>query len=138
MKIKLGLIALAAVITSAGSALAQTQGVSKGEIVIGSMQDLSGPIVAFSKQLINGMNMRVEELNAQGGIEGRKLKLVIEDHGYDPKKAVLGTQKLVQKDKIFAMVGTIGSTTSLASMPILFDKNPDSPPHRPPPRRRIA
>ena len=67
--------------------------------------------------------MRVEEINAQGGIEGRKLKLVIEDHGYDPKKAVLGTQKLVQKDKIFAMVGTIGSTTSLASMPILFDKN---------------
>ena len=119
MKFRLGLIALA----FAGAASAQTQGVSKNELVIGTMQDLSGPIVAFSKQLVNGMNMRVEELNAQGGIEGRKLKLVIEDHGYDPKKAVLGTQKLVQKDKIFAMVGTIGSTTSLASMPILFDKN---------------
>jgi branched-chain amino acid transport system substrate-binding protein len=110
-------------VAATGSSLAQTQGVSKGEIVIGSLQDLSGPIVAFSKQLVNGMNMRVEEINAQGGVEGRKLKLVVEDHGYDPKKAVLGTQKLVQKDKIFAMVGTIGSTTSLASMPILFDKN---------------
>jgi len=119
MKFRLGLIALA----FSGAAFSQTQGVSKNEIVIGSLQDLSGPIVAFSKQLINGMNMRVEEINAQGGIEGRKLKLVVEDHGYDPKKAVLGTQKLVQKDKIFAMVGTIGSTTSLASMPILFDKN---------------
>jgi branched-chain amino acid transport system substrate-binding protein len=119
MKFRLGLLALA----FAGAATAQTQGVSKGEIVIGSMQDLSGPIVAFSKQLVHGMNMRVEEINAQGGINGRKLKLVVEDHGYDPKKAVLGTQKLVQKDKIFAMVGTIGSPTSLASMPILFDKN---------------
>jgi branched-chain amino acid transport system substrate-binding protein len=107
----------------AGAALAQTQGVSKNEIVIGSMQDLSGPIVAFSKQLKNGMEMRVEEINAQGGIHGRKLKLIVEDHGYDPKKAVLGAQKLVQRDKIFAMLGTIGTPTALASMPILFDKN---------------
>ena len=107
----------------AGAAFAQGQGVSKNEIVIGSMQDLSGPIVAFSKQLKNGMEMRVEEINAQGGIHGRKLKLVIEDHGYDPKKAVLATQKLVQKDRIFAMVGTIGTPTALPSMPILFEKN---------------
>jgi branched-chain amino acid transport system substrate-binding protein len=107
----------------AGAALAQGQGVSKNEIVIGSMQDLSGPIVAFSKQLKYGMEMRVAEINAQGGIHGRKLKLVIEDHGYDPKKAVLATQKLVQKDKIFAMIGTIGTPTALPSMPILFEKN---------------
>ena len=107
----------------AGAALAQGQGVSKNEIVIGSMQDLSGPIVAFSKQLKNGMEMRVEEINANGGIHGRKLKLIIEDHGYDPKKAVLATQKLVQKDRIFAMVGTIGTPTALPSMPILFEKN---------------
>ena len=119
MKLKLGLFAL----VFAGSAFAQTQGVSKGEIVIGTMQDLSGPIVAFSKQLVAGMNMRVDEQNALGGVNGRKLKLVVEDHGYDPKKAVLATQKLVQKDKIFAMVGTIGTPTALPSMPILFEKN---------------
>jgi len=116
-------ILAAAAALFAGAALAQTQGVTKNEIVIGSMQDLSGPIVAFSKQLKNGMEMRVEEINAQGGIHGRKLKLVIEDHGYDPKKAVLATQKLVQKDRIFAMVGTIGTPTALPSMPILFEKN---------------
>jgi branched-chain amino acid transport system substrate-binding protein len=119
MKFRIGLLALA----FAGTAAAQTQGVSKSEIVIGSMQDLSGPIVAFSKQLVTGMNMRVDEQNALGGINGRKLKLVVEDHGYDPKKAVLATQKLVQKDRIFAMVGTIGTPTALPSMPILFDKN---------------
>jgi branched-chain amino acid transport system substrate-binding protein len=119
MKIRIAVLALA----FSGAAFAQTQGVSKGEIVIGTMQDLSGPIVAFSKQLVAGMNMRVDELNAQGGINGRKLKLVVEDHGYDPKKAVLATQKLVQKDKIFAMVGTIGTPTALPSMPILFEKN---------------
>jgi len=119
MKLQAGLIALA----FAGTAFAQTQGVSKSEIVIGSMQDLSGPLVGFSKPLVNGMNMRVEEINAGGGINGRKLKLVVEDHGYDPKKAVLASQKLVQKDRIFAMIGTIGTATSLASMPLLFEKN---------------
>ena len=124
MKFKSGVIALAlAGLAAGGSALAQTQGVSKTEIVIGSMQDLSGPLVGFSKQLVNGMNMRVEEQNALGGVNGRKLKLVIEDSGYDPKKAVLATQKLVQKDKIFAMVGTIGTPVALPSMPILFEKN---------------
>jgi branched-chain amino acid transport system substrate-binding protein len=107
----------------AGAALAQGQGVTKNEIVIGSMQDLSGPIVAFSKQLKNGMEMRVAEINEQGGIHGRKLRLIIEDHGYDPKKAVLATQKLAQKDRIFAMIGTIGTPTALPSMPILFEKN---------------
>ena len=124
MKFNAAAIALALTGTAlAGAALAQTQGVSKGEIVIGSMQDLSGPLVGFSKPLVAGMNMRVDEINALGGIEGRKLKLVVEDHGYDPKKAVLATQKLVQKDRIFAMVGTIGTPAALPSMPILFDKN---------------
>ena len=116
-------ILAAAVAAFAAASLAQAQGVSKNEIVIGSMQDLSGPLVGFSKQLKNGMEMHVEEINAQGGINGRKLKLVVEDHGYDPKKAVLATQKLVQKDKIFAMIGTIGTPTALPSMPILFEKN---------------
>lgn len=124
MKFKAGVIALAfAGAAAGGGAFAQTQGVSKTEIVIGSLQDLSGPLVGFSKQLVAGMNMRVDEQNALGGVNGRKIKLVIEDSGYDPKKAVLATQKLVQKDKIFAMIGTIGTPVTLPSMPILFDKN---------------
>ena len=122
-KIAAALAAAAFALGAVPLAFAQTQGVTKTEIVIGTEQDLSGPIVAFSKQLKNAMEMRVEDINASGGIHGRKLKLIVEDHGYDPKKAVLATQKLVQKDKIFAMVGLIGTPTALAAMPILFDKN---------------
>jgi branched-chain amino acid transport system substrate-binding protein len=122
-KIAATLAAAAFALVVAPPALAQTQGVAKSEIVIGTEQDLSGPLVAFSKQLKNGMEMRVDEINAAGGIHGRKLKLIVEDHGYDPKKAVLATQKLVQKDKIFAMVGLIGTAPAMAAMPILFDKN---------------
>ena len=111
MKLKFIALILAA---ASGAALAQTQGVSKNEIVIGSGQDLSGPLAGYSKPLRNGMMMRTEEINEQGGINGRKLKLIVEDHGYDPKKAVLVTQKMVQRDKIFAMVGTIGTAMNLA------------------------
>ncbi len=104
-------------------ALAQTQGVTQTEIVIGTAQDLSGPIVSFSKAAVNGMRMRVDEINAAGGIHGRKLRLVVEDHGYDPRKAVLAAQKMVQQDKIFAVLGAIGTPTAMAAMPIYLDKN---------------
>jgi len=106
-----------------GTALAQTQGVSKNEIVIGTVQDLSGPIVGFSKPTVNGMRMRVDEINQLGGIHGRKLRLVVEDHGYDPKKAVLAANKLIQKDRIFAVLGSIGTPTALAAMPLYLEKN---------------
>src|SRR5436853_4356730 len=97
------------------------QGVSPTEIVIGTAQDLSGPIVNFSKAAVNGMRMRIDEVNAEGGINGRKLRLVVEDHGYDPKKAVLAAQKMVQQDKIFASLGSIGTPTAMAAMPIYLD-----------------
>ena len=101
----------------------QAQGVAKNEIVIGTVQDLSGPIVGFSKPAVNGMRMRVDEINELGGIHGRKLRLVVEDHGYDPKKAVLAANKLIQKDRIFAVMGSIGTPTALAAMPLYLEKN---------------
>ena len=69
------------------------------------------------------MLLRVDEINEQGGINGRKIKLLVEDSGYDPKKAVLAAQKLVNQDKIFAMVGHIGTAQNMAAMPVQFEKN---------------
>ena len=104
-------------------ASAQQQGVSKDEIRIGTIQDLSGPLAGFGKQARNGMQLRVDELNEQGNINGRKLKLFVEDSGYDPKKAVLAAQKLVNQEKIFIMAGHIGTAQNMAAMPVQFDKN---------------
>jgi branched-chain amino acid transport system substrate-binding protein len=97
------------------------QGITADEIVIGTHQDLSGPIKFWGVPVSNGMKMAVEEINAAGGIHGRKIKLVIEDSGYDPKRAVLASQKMVERDKVFAMVGPMGSPTVLASQDVLFD-----------------
>lgn len=104
--------------------LAQAQqGISKDEILLGSIQDLSGPIAGFGKQARNGMQLAVDDINEQGGINGRKIKLLVEDHAYDPKKAVLAAQKLVNQDKIFMMVGHIGTAHNMAAMPVQFEKN---------------
>ena len=108
---------------STGLAQAQSQGVSKDTINVGSIQDLSGPLAGFGKQIRSGMQLRVDELNEQGGVNGRRIKLMIEDSGYDPKRAVLAAQKLVNQDKIFAMVGHIGTAQNLAAMPVQFEKN---------------
>jgi branched-chain amino acid transport system substrate-binding protein len=97
------------------------QGISADEIVIGTHQDLSGPIKVWGVPVSNGMKMAVEEINAAGGINGRKIKMVLEDSGYDPKRAVLASQKMVERDKVFAMVGPMGSPTVLASQDVLFD-----------------
>lgn len=115
-------LALAVLALVSGYAMAQ-QGVSKTEITLGSIQDLSGPIAGFGKQARLGMLLRVDEINEQGGINGRKLKIIVEDSAYDPKKAVLAAQKLVNQDKIFMMVGHIGTAQNLAAMPVQFDKN---------------
>ncbi len=98
------------------------QGVSKSEILIGTIQDMSGPLASFGKQARFGMQLRIDELNEQGGVHGRKLKLLLEDSGYDPKKAVLGAQKLVNQEKIFIMAGHVGTAQNNAAMPIQFEK----------------
>lgn len=107
----------------AGAASAQTQGITDKEIVIGTHVDLSGPITFWGVPQRNGHIMRVEEINAAGGIHGRKIKLIVEDNGYDPKKGVLAAQKLVQRDKIFAMVGALGTPVAIASMPVSLKAN---------------
>ena len=78
MKIFQVTVITAAIALSASAALAD-QGVSKDEIVLGSIQDLSGPIAGFGKQIRLGMMLRVDEANEQGGVNGRKIKLLVED-----------------------------------------------------------
>ncbi|MEY4284329.1 MAG: ABC transporter substrate-binding protein [Betaproteobacteria bacterium] len=120
MKRNLSILALALAL---GSAAFAQQGVSKDTLTLGSIQDLSGPLAGFGKQVRMGLLLAADEINEQGGVNGRKIVIKIEDSGYDPKKAVLAAQKLVNQDKIFAMIGHIGTAQNLAAMPVQFSKN---------------
>ena len=91
----------------AAPALAE-DGVTATEIVIGTHTALSGPVSAWGIGSTEGMRMRFEEANEKG-IHGRKIKFVVEDHQYQVPRAVQAANKLINNDKIFAMVGALGT-----------------------------
>ncbi len=117
-----GRVAAAAVLLGLPALALAAQGVTKDEIVIGTIQDLSGPVSPFGKAARNGLQLRVDEINEQGGIHGRKIRLIVEDNAYDPKRAVLAAQKLVNQDKVFLIAAHIGTPMNNAAMPVQFDK----------------
>jgi ABC-type branched-subunit amino acid transport system substrate-binding protein len=117
-----GSLLLAGALLASQAVQAQAvNGVSANEVVIGTIQDLSGPVVAFSKEVINGLRMRFDEANAAGGVAGRKVRLIVEDSGYDTKKGVMAAQKLIQSDHVFLMIGTMGTAIAVTTMPIFLE-----------------
>ncbi len=108
--------------TLAGMASAQTQGVSDTEVLIGSNQDMSGVFAAFGAPAMTAANLYFDEVNANGGVHGRKIRLVIEDHAYQMPKAMSGLNKLVNSDKVFAMLLSLGTPMNVAAFPLLEAK----------------
>lgn len=104
------------------AANAQTQGVTDTEIVIGSVNDLSGIFAAVGVPAVKGANMRIDEQNAAGGVHGRQIRLVVEDNGYQIPRAMQGYNKLVNSDKVFAMLLSLGTPMNIAGFKLLDPK----------------
>jgi ABC-type branched-subunit amino acid transport system substrate-binding protein len=111
----------AAALSLASLAQAQSQGIKDNEIVLGTHLDLSGPVAAGMPMLRNAMQMRIDEVNAAGGIHGRKIRLIVEDNGSQPQMAVRAVQKLVRSDQVFAIVNPFGSGTNAATVKMATD-----------------
>ena len=110
MKRWLGVGALLGTALLAGSAVAQeVRGVTKDEIILGMHTDLSGPAATYGVSSSNAVKMRFDEVNAAGGIHGRKIKLIVEDTQYQVPRAVQAGTKLINRDRIFAMVAPLGT-----------------------------
>jgi branched-chain amino acid transport system substrate-binding protein len=97
---------LAGVLAAPGHA---EDGVTDTEIIIGTHTALSGPVAAWGVGSTEGARMRYDEANEKGGVHGRKIKLIVEDHGYVPTRAVQAANKLINNDKIFIMHGALGT-----------------------------
>ena len=103
-------MATATVVASlATAASAQTRGVTATEVTFGMHTDLSGVAATYGVSSSNAVKMRFDELNDAGGINGRKLKVIIEDQGYQVPKAVQACNKLINRDKVFAFVAPLGT-----------------------------
>jgi branched-chain amino acid transport system substrate-binding protein len=98
-----------------GGANAQVQGVTDTEVVIGAHTDMSGIFAAFGAPSIKAANIYLEEINAKGGVHGRKIKFIVEDHGYQMPKANQAINKLINSDKVFAMVLALGTPMNMAA-----------------------
>ncbi|MBU0514282.1 MAG: ABC transporter substrate-binding protein, partial [Proteobacteria bacterium] len=103
-----------------GTALGGEKGVTKNWVKVGASLDLTGPIAFVGKSLKDGINVYFSAVNAAGGIHGRKIKLVVEDNGYRPSRAVASVVKLAGRDKVFAIVGTNGTSLTLAMIPAIM------------------
>ena len=108
-----GAIALA----SLGPATAE-DGVSADSITFGQAAVLEGPASALGQGMRTGIQAAFDEINARGGVHGRKLKLISRDDGYEPDRAIAETRKLINEDKVFALIGPVGTPTSAAAQPI--------------------
>ena len=94
----------------------EVDGVSENEVVIGAHTDLSGSIAIWGVGSVNGARMRLDEANAAGGVHGRQIRFVVEDTQYQVPRAIQAANKLIHRDKIFAMLLALGTPTNNAVM----------------------
>ena len=92
------------------------QGITDNEILVGMHTDLSGPASMIGKQSVDGANMRFDEFNQSGGVHGRMIKFIVEDHQYTVPRAVQASNKLIRKDKVSFMLGSLGTPMNNAVM----------------------
>ncbi len=115
-------LAVAAFGASATLVSAQTQGVTDDEIVIGSVNDLSGIFAAVGVPATKGANVVFDRVNAAGGVHGRQIRYVVEDNGYQMPRAMQGYNKLLNRDKVFAMLQSLGTPMNVAGFKLLDPK----------------
>ncbi|WP_169730049.1 ABC transporter substrate-binding protein [Comamonas badia] len=101
------------------AAAQQQQGISDTEIVIGDILPLTGPPALLGVAHNLGVKAAVAEVNAAGGIHGRKVRLISEDDGYVPSRTIQGVRKLIGSDKIFAFTSISGTGQAQAAMPLI-------------------
>ncbi len=104
---------------------ASAPGVSSDTIKLGTLTDLSGPQASIGLAALRGISAYYDHVNHWGGIHGRKLELVIEDHAFDSTRAKKAANKLIneQQGGIFAVVSPLGTPPNLAMKEILLEGN---------------
>ena len=93
-------------------------GVFSDRILFGQSAAFDGPARALGIGMREGILAAFQEVNAVGGIRGRRLELVSRDDGYEPDRAISNTKKLIDQDRVFALIGEVGTPTSKAAQPI--------------------
>lgn len=105
----------------ATNASAGGSGVTDDEVLFGQSAALSGPALELGSNMRLGIEAAFHEVNEQGGVNGRILKLVSLDDAYEPEAAITNTLKLIEEEGVFALIGEVGTPTSRSATPIAAD-----------------
>ncbi len=97
-------------------ALAQNDG---RRVLLGLSAPLAGPAAQLGVQMNRGARICFDHVNAQGGVNGRRIELRALDDGYEPDRCKANTETLIGKDEVFALFGYVGTPTSLAALPLV-------------------
>lgn len=112
------LTALCGVFSIFGSFAWATQGVTDQEIRVGTHTALSGPAAAWGLGSVRAIRFHFDEINAQGGVHGRKLRLIAEDHQYQVVRARQAANKLIRNDQVFVMLSALGTSMNNVAWPL--------------------
>jgi len=114
--------AAAAALVIALPAHAQQQGVTADTITIGAHGPITGPAAYIGLAGRDGMLLAIKEINAAGGVNGRKITAVFEDDGHTPTKALAAVKKLVEQDKVFAVMSVGGSNATVGAVDYMKER----------------
>jgi branched-chain amino acid transport system substrate-binding protein len=113
----LGLLwAVAALFALSGEARADEPGITADSITIGAFGPITGPAAYIGLAGRDGANLAIKEINAAGGINGRKLSMVFEDDGHSPTKALAAVKKLIDQDHVALIFCVAGSNGTIGSI----------------------
>ena len=116
------LVRCAAALLITSAALGGEQlGVSDRSILFGQSAAFSGPAQELGRNMRLGMQAAFREVNEQGGVHGRRIELVSLDDGYEPEAAIDNTRQLIEGERVFALIGAVGTPTARAAVPIAED-----------------
>ena len=115
MRVRIALVLVAGL---TGSAALAEDGVTDGKIIFGQVAALTGPAQDLGQGMRQGILAAFGEANRGGGVNGRILELKSRDDGYEPEKTVEATKASLEEDKVFALIGAVGTPTSKAGQPI--------------------
>ena len=110
--------ALLAGLLAAAALLPSCRRSSGDEILIGEYGSLTGTTATFGQSTDNAIQMAFDEINAAGGLLGKKVKVLVEDDQSKPEEAATAVTKLINQNHVVAMLGEVSSSRSLAAAPI--------------------
>ncbi|MCA8963884.1 MAG: ABC transporter substrate-binding protein [Planctomycetes bacterium] len=107
-----------ALLTLLLSTTLSAQGVTDQEILLGQSCALKGQAAALGTGMQTGLNVYFDKVNAAGGINGRQVKLVSVNDGYEPDRCVKAVKMLIEQQKVFALIGGVGTPTAKVAVPV--------------------